>query len=100
MNQTEITLERAKIHTKITSLENQISMWRKELQKLNDFGRGLDDPHALIPKQFKTLPEWLEGHPFPDTVKSMIAKNLSEAEDWKISCNTYNFDYHVVKYTP
>jgi len=53
--------------------------------------------HALIPKGYSTIEEWLEGHPFPETVNKMRFKNYATAMEVQHCCNTYQFDYHIVK---
>lgn len=97
MTQQEIDNKRRELQVQRSTLERQISEIDNEFYNLRQLEVELDDPHALIPNSYNIIEEWLEGHPHPNSVLSMIAKNKAEAESWKISCNTYNFDYHIVK---
>ena len=100
MNQQEIDKQRAKIIRDISILENNIKEWRKDLSDLHNLEIKLDDPHALIPNSYKSMDEWVDGHPFPESCLSMIYKNRADAEDVQMSSYNYTFDYHVVKYSP
>lgn len=97
MNQTEIENKIQELRVRKSSLEMNIAEIDKNIQGLRKLERELVDPHALIPKQYSTIDEWLKGHPFPDAVNAMRFKNKTEAYSVQISCNTYQSSYHIVK---
>ena len=98
MNQQEIDNKRASIVQSIEKHRNCIWDLEDELKILNNKEAELDDPHALIPKIYKTMDKWIDGHPYPENCLQMFFKNRREAENVQRSSNTYSFDYHVVKY--
>jgi len=97
MTQKEFDLELERLHSELAIKMKEAF----ELQDKISEHRANSDliliEHALIPIKYKTIDEWLEGHPFPDTVNSMRFKNRATALSVQYSCNTYLFDYHVVK---
>ena len=97
MTQQEFDLELERLHIELaTKMREAI-----ELQDRISAHRANCDlvlvEHALIPKQYETIEEWLDEHPFPETVNDMRFKNRATALSVQYSCNTFNNDYHVVK---
>lgn len=97
MNQIEIENRITELQIRKSSLQKEISDVDKNIEYLRKIEAELHDPHALIPKQYSTIEEWLEGHPFPNAVNAMRFKNKREAYMVQLSCNTYQDSYHIVK---
>ena len=97
MEQEKIDNSISHLNSKISELQYEIQEMREEISKLNSKARDLNDPHALIPKEYATIEEWLDGHPFPSSVNSMRCKNKMEAYDINLSCHTYQDSYHIVR---
>ncbi len=97
MNQIEIDNRITELQIRKSSLQKEISDVDKNIKYLRKIEAELNDPHALIPKQYSTIEEWLEGHPFPNAVNAMRFKNKREAYMVQLSCNTYQDSYHIVK---
>ncbi len=97
MNQIEIENRITELQIRKSSLQKEISDVDKNIKYLRKIEAELHDPHALIPKQYSTIEEWLEGHPFPNAVNAMRFKNKREAYMVQLSCNTYQDSYHIVK---
>ncbi|WP_343322302.1 hypothetical protein [Sphingobacterium multivorum] len=97
MNQIEIENKIQELRIRKSSLESNITDIDKKIQHLRQLERELEDPHALIPKQYNTIDEWLDGHPFPNAVNAMRCKNKAEAYRVQLTCNTYQESYHIVK---
>ncbi|MGJ1407431.1 hypothetical protein [Sphingobacterium siyangense] len=97
MNQIEIENRITELQIRKSSLQKEISDVDKNIEYLRKIEAELYDPHALIPKQYSTIEEWLEGHPFPNAVNAMRFKNKREAYMVQLSCNTYQDSYHIVK---
>jgi hypothetical protein len=85
-----LRLKKAEHRYKIQFIESEIVGLTIKMKNLND-------PHAVIPKQYKTIEDWLENHPFPNAVNAMRCKNKLEAENVLISCMVYRESYHIVK---
>ena len=97
-------MKQEQIDNSIYHLRQAQALHREEIQaaesKIIDLmlqANKLDDPHAVIPKDYKTIEDWIQGHPFPKSVNAMRCKNKLEAENIIISCNTYQESYHIVK---
>ncbi len=97
MNQTEIEKNLQELQIRKSSLQKEIADVDKNIEDLRTIETKLVDPHALIPKQYSSIEEWLEGHPFPNAVNAMRFKNKREAYMVQLSCNTYQDSYHIVK---
>ena len=96
-----------RIHIAISAIDIQLDALKqreeillKRLQNLNNIAMSIDDPHAVIPKSYRTLDEWFKGHPFPKSLINHICKNEYKAREMQDCCNTYYFDYHVVPCQP
>jgi len=88
------------IRNEESRLRARIHLLEKRKNKLYAITKSLDDPHALIPQKYYTLEQWLDGHPYPDTVLSHIYPNYAIACEVSYSCYIYQYDYHVVKCKP
>jgi len=97
MTQEEIENKIWRLQMKIRANDLESSMFYDEIKRLNKEAMDLDDKHCLIPNDFKTHNEWLKSHPFPESVKSLIFKNKHLAEAVRLSCNTYQEHYHIVR---
>ncbi|QQY32076.1 Uncharacterised protein [Chryseobacterium gleum] len=82
--------EKAELTKALISKDNELAEFRRLEDKIKE-------EHSLIPKSYKTIEEWLEGHPFPDSVNCMRFESYAIAREVQISSNTYYFDYHIVK---
>lgn len=65
MTQEQIDKEVQKLVKWGSDFEKQARGCTNEIVKLNKEARKLCDPHAVIPKDYNTIEEWLEGHPRP-----------------------------------
>ena len=90
-----------------TAIDERICELRKEIQRLEsrkskveEFLYGLDDPHALIPKWYSSLDEWIEDSTFPYSCIGMVYRNKRHAERVSLCCYTYQDDYKVVRCEP
>ena len=97
MTQAEIDIKKIRLTHERNKHLNAICEIDKKLRELSIKARSLDDPHALIPKQYKSLEDWMDGHPFPYTIESMIFKNEDMAFESQLSCNVYQEHYHIVR---
>lgn len=97
--QDEIEWELLLIQGQQSKLRSEIDSLEKQAIELYKLSTQLDDPHDLIPKSYTTFDQWIDGHPFPQSCLSMRFKNKSEARDVQTCCNTYQFEYHIVKAT-
>lgn len=88
------------IRNKISKLRSEIEKLENRKQRVFKYSLELDDPHALIPQDCKSIEQWLDGHPFPNTCISQIYKNRSYAEMAQLACNTYQEFYHIVRCKP
>ena len=87
----KIALERSMHYRRIGLLQERIN-------RLNRIARKLHDPHALIPKSYASIDEWLNNcGSFPNHIIGMIFENKISAIEVSYCCNTYQSDYHVVK---
>lgn len=99
-NQERIDALQQRIRSEQSRLRNRINILENRHNRLSKIGINLQDPHALIPNKYKNVEDWLTGHPFPNTVLSMIYRNFAEARQVSYSCYTYQYDYHIVKCEP
>lgn len=97
MTQEEIDRKIGELKSKRAHIQNELNNINQEIRKLNIRQLEVDDPHALIPKSYKSISDWIEGHPFPNTVISMIFQNRTKALMVQMSCNSYQENYHVVR---
>lgn len=76
---------------------DRLEDWRsKTTSILND----LEDPYALIPKDYHSFDEWIAEHPFPYSCICNIYKNKTKAERASYCCYVYQEDYHIVPCEP
>lgn len=97
MTQQEIDSKMEKLSAKRHQLQKEMDEVNQEIRKLSIEQFNVDDPHALIPKSYKSISDWIEGHPFPNTVISMIFQNRTKALMAQKSCNSFQENYHVVR---
>lgn len=83
-------IDLANKYKEIHEIADKIFAFKQEADKIKT-------PHALIPKQYKSIQEWLEGHPYPENVKSMVFESRYEAYRVQLCCNAYQYEYHIVK---
>lgn len=65
-----------------------------------EISMSLIEPHALIPKRYNDIEDWIKGHPFPKTCIDMVYSNKEIAFKNSLVCNTYQTYYHIVKCKP
>lgn len=66
----------------------------RELEKESSL---LDDPHDLIPVQYETFEEWEKDGAIEGLIEGMRFKNKYEANQVRISCYTFEYEYKIVK---
>lgn len=88
-----IRTEKAKLGTRLLHLGRREEMLRRILYQVNE-------PYAVIPKSCLNIDEWIDGHPFPESVLVNVFNNKGDAIDTYYCCNTYQTDYHIVKCEP
>ena len=88
------------VYMQLNALAQRELILRNRLQHLHNIAMQIDEPHAVIPKAYSTPDEWFNGHPFPESLINKICQNKNQAEEIRVSCNTYYFDYHVVPCQP
>ena len=88
------------IRDKISKLMSEVEKLNNRKQRVFEYSLKLEDPHALIPIDYKTIEQWLDGHPYPNTCISHIYKNRSYAESVQLACNTCQEFYHIVRCKP
>lgn len=98
MSKTErIESIRNDINHQLSSCYHRIDMLNKRKNKLIGISMNIIEPHALIPKWYDDIEEWIKGHPFPKTCIDMVYSNKEIAINNSLTCNTYQIDYHIVK---
>jgi hypothetical protein len=97
-------MKRKDFEHEMQKLHGDLALKKKELITIQDAISDLRrkeesvlEEHAVIPKQFKTIEEWLEGHPYPDSLNHMRCESYAQAFSVWCCCNTYYFNYHIVK---
>ena len=77
---------------------HRIGLLQERINNLNKIAHKLHDPHALIPKSYASIDEWLDNcGSFPQFLIDMIFENKISAIQVSYCCNTYQSDYHIVK---
>ena len=84
------------ISRKLQRLRFQIFILEHRKSKVARILNELDDPHALIPKDYQSFDEWIMDIPYPYTCIGMIYKNKTKAEIASCCCYIYQEDYHIV----
>lgn len=76
----------------------RIDILQERRNKLIKISHKIKAPHALIPKSYATIDEWLDDcTSFPQFIIQMIFDNKAQAVDVSYCCNTYQSDFHIVK---
>ena len=88
---------REQINRELSSLNQREQILRNRNNRLNVISLTIDEPHALIPRSYATVDDWLKGHRFPQFVISNVYKNSTIAFQVSLSCYTYQYDYHIVR---
>ena len=78
-------------------INDRKSILEKRFVRLTKIALQLDDPHALIHRDYKSVEDMISDHPNIKNVSLQIYKNKNLAEDASYSCYTYQYEYHIVK---
>lgn len=91
---------RSRIDKEISRCYNRIEILNRRKSRIHKIGRNIVEPHALIPRSYNDIEEWIKGHPFPDVCINMVFDNKDIAFENSLVCNTYQLDYHIVRCKP
>lgn len=89
-----------KIRTEESELRARLLQLGKRDVRLRYILYQVNEPYAVIPKSCLSVDEWIDGHPFPESILTNVFKNKGNAIDYYYCCNTYQTDYHIVKCEP
>lgn len=81
----------------ISELNTKINKLQHLKDGVNAFMHTINDPHALIPMQYKNFEDWAKETPFPKFCINHVFPNKRCAEIYQLCSYTYMYDYHVVK---
>lgn len=97
MKRQEFEHELQKLHCEHVNKLKELNVIQTKIVQLKQKEGTVLEEHALIPKRYKTIEEWLDGHPYPSTVNSMRFNSYNEAFSVSLCCYTYQYEYHIVK---
>lgn len=84
------------INRRIGELHGELNSLEDRKEKVRHVLFRLDDPHAVIPKFYKTMEEWIADNRWPHCLLGHVCDNISMAESFTLMCNTYQESYHIV----